>query len=109
MIYSQKRQKLDDKSVKCIFIGYSNKFKAYKLYNPMKGRVIVSRDVIFNEGAKWNWKTEEESQKKISIEVAEDSVFPPTSNESIVPENINQGIGLEEGSTPSNHSDIKVV
>lgn len=37
MIYSPNRQKLDHKTVKCIFIRYSNECKAYKLYSPMNG------------------------------------------------------------------------
>ena len=58
MINSQNRQKLDNKSVKCIFIGYSIKPKAYKLLNLVNGRVIISRDVVFNENAKWDWNAE---------------------------------------------------
>ncbi|KAD7477788.1 hypothetical protein E3N88_00924 [Mikania micrantha] len=30
----QRRSKLDDKSEKCIFVGYSEQSKAYKLFNP---------------------------------------------------------------------------
>ena len=39
------RRKLDDRSEKCIFIGYSEHSKPYKLYNPIKKKFIVSRDV----------------------------------------------------------------
>ena len=41
------RSKLDDKVMKTIFIGY--KHGRYKLYNPMKKKVIVSHDVTFAE------------------------------------------------------------
>ena len=44
-----KRKKLDDHGKKCIFIGYSEESKAYKLYNPLTNKVVVSRDVIFSE------------------------------------------------------------
>ena len=44
-----KRKKLDDRGEKCIFIGYSEESKAYKLYNPLTYKVVVSRDVIFSE------------------------------------------------------------
>lgn len=47
---NQNRQKLDAKSDSCIFIGYSEKSKAYRLYNPLTNKLIVSRDVIFDEG-----------------------------------------------------------
>jgi hypothetical protein len=43
----QTRSKLDDKSEKCIFIGYDEQSKAYKLFNPIIKKVIVSRDVVF--------------------------------------------------------------
>jgi hypothetical protein len=41
----QMRAKLDDKSMKLIFIGYDERSKAYKLYNPIQKKVISSRDV----------------------------------------------------------------
>ena len=46
----QNRQKLDAKSESCIFVGYSEELKAYKFYNPLTNRLIVLRDVIFDEG-----------------------------------------------------------
>ena len=36
--HPQVRQKLDEKSEKCIFIGYCTQSKAYKLYNPLVKR-----------------------------------------------------------------------
>ena len=47
------RRKPDVKSEKCIFVGYGPKSKTYKLYNPMSGKVIISRDVKFNEIRSW--------------------------------------------------------
>ena len=44
----EKRQKLDDKSKKCIFVGYSEEIKGYKLYNPVTNKVIISCDVILS-------------------------------------------------------------
>ena len=32
----EKRHKLDDKSLKCIFVRYSEETKGYRLYNPKK-------------------------------------------------------------------------
>ena len=43
------KKKFDNKSEKCIFIGYSDVTKVYKLYNPKIGKLIVSRDVQFLE------------------------------------------------------------
>ena len=53
-ISEQKRTKLDDRSLKCVLHGVSNESKAYRLYDPAIKKIIVSRDVIFEEGAKWD-------------------------------------------------------
>ncbi|MCO5557209.1 hypothetical protein L7F22_010769 [Adiantum nelumboides] len=46
-ILQQLRGKLDDKAVKCIFVGYSSGSKGYRLYNPATNKIFESRDVIF--------------------------------------------------------------
>lgn len=33
--------------------------KPYRLYDPITRRVIVNRDVIFDENKKWNWSNAE--------------------------------------------------
>ena len=38
----EQRGKLDDKSEKCIFTGYSEQSKVYKLYNTLKKKTIIS-------------------------------------------------------------------
>ncbi|MCO5572608.1 hypothetical protein L7F22_026365 [Adiantum nelumboides] len=43
------RGKLDDKAIKCIFVGYSSGSKGYRLYNPATNKIFESRDVIFTE------------------------------------------------------------
>jgi hypothetical protein len=48
-IPKENRKKLDAKSIKCIFIGYCSKFKAYKLFDPTTHKVFASRDVLFHE------------------------------------------------------------
>src|SRR5262249_37062080 len=55
--------KLDEKFEKCIFIGYSLQSKAYHLYNPINGKMIISRDVMFNE-ANLKWSFDKEGIKK---------------------------------------------
>ena len=34
---------------KCVFVGYPENVKGYKLWCPKSGKFIISRDVIFNE------------------------------------------------------------
>lgn len=43
------RQKLDQKSVKCIFVGYSLTQKAYRFWDPTSRKIRISRDVTFDE------------------------------------------------------------
>src|SRR5438132_11857741 len=38
-----------------VFIGYESGSKAYRVFDPVAGRVHVSRDVIFDEDAGWDW------------------------------------------------------
>lgn len=47
--------KLSDCSKPMVLIGYADGAKAYKVFDPVSGRVQVSRDVIFDEGAGWDW------------------------------------------------------
>jgi transposase InsO family protein len=49
LIPEQQRNKLEARSRKCIFLGYSNTSKAYRLYDEANIKFIVSRDVIFLE------------------------------------------------------------
>ena len=56
------RAKLDDKSVNCVFIGYATQSKAYRLYNPVSKKVIISRNVVFDEESKWNWKGDQNEE-----------------------------------------------
>ena len=46
------RNKLGARSRKCIFLGYSNTSKAYRLYDEVNKKFVVSRDVIFLESSK---------------------------------------------------------
>jgi hypothetical protein len=42
-------RKLQFRSKRCVFLGYSNMHKGFKCLDPTKGRVYVSRDVVFDE------------------------------------------------------------
>ena len=41
--------KLDDRSMKMVFLGYEPGSKGYRVYDPVSGRLHVSRDVVFDE------------------------------------------------------------
>jgi len=54
-IPDEKRVKLDDKSEKFIFVGYDQSSKCYKLYNPYNNKIVISRDVVFDEEGEWDF------------------------------------------------------
>ncbi|KAM1716757.1 hypothetical protein ACFX11_024686 [Malus domestica] len=54
-VLDSKRIKLDDKSLKCIFLEFSEESKAYRLFDPIFQKLIMSRDVVFDENQSWNW------------------------------------------------------
>ncbi|KAH9725713.1 hypothetical protein KPL70_007982 [Citrus sinensis] len=49
MYNAQERTKLDAKSRRCIFLGYDDGVKGYRLWDPTAHKIIISRDVIFVE------------------------------------------------------------
>jgi hypothetical protein len=46
-VLKKDRNKLDDKAVKGIFVGYDHKSLAYRVYVPSLQKIVVSRDVTF--------------------------------------------------------------
>jgi hypothetical protein len=52
LIPKEKRNNIDERSWKCIFLGYSNTTKACRLYNEVNKKFILSRDVFFLESSK---------------------------------------------------------
>ncbi|KAF0888573.1 hypothetical protein E2562_016042 [Oryza meyeriana var. granulata] len=38
-----------------IFVGYEPGSKAYRAYDPVTRRVHISRDIVFDEEAQWEW------------------------------------------------------
>jgi len=45
------RDKLDARANKMIFVGYADNYKAFRCFNPVTKKVVVSRDVTFDECA----------------------------------------------------------
>jgi hypothetical protein len=42
-------RKLQFRSKRCVFVGYSNSHKGFKCLDPSEGRIYISRDVVFDE------------------------------------------------------------
>ncbi len=45
------KSKLESKSSECVFLQYNAKSKAYKLWDKVNNKIVISKDVIFHEDA----------------------------------------------------------
>lgn len=85
----EKRKKLDNTAEEMIFIGYDNNSKAYRCYDLVSKRVIISRDVKFVENiAKFESTTTGErdsNQIEVNVKVENDTIEneEPTAEEQI--------------------------
>ena len=61
-VLAEKRKNFDAKREKCIFIGYSDHTKGYKLFNPVIGAILISCDIRFSEDESWEWMKSEKMQ-----------------------------------------------
>lgn len=57
--------KLDDRSKRVVNLGKETGTKAYRLYDPVSNRVLVSRDVVFEEMKPWPWSERDETEENI--------------------------------------------
>ena len=45
----ENRKKLDSKTLRCMFLGFDSESKAYRLFDQTRQKVVISRDVVFDE------------------------------------------------------------
>ena len=50
-------RKLDDRSRTMVHLGVEPGSKAYRLYDPINRKIVVSRDVVFDENRVWKWNS----------------------------------------------------
>ena len=48
-VQKDQRKSLQAHSIRCIFLGYPEEYKGWKCYDPVCKKVLMSRDVIFDE------------------------------------------------------------
>jgi len=65
--------KLTDRTVPGVFLGYEPGTKGYRIYDPVKDRLILTRDVIFDESKPWNWEGKDSSS--VNVEATEQNTF----------------------------------
>jgi hypothetical protein len=51
-------RKLADRSTLDVFFGYESATKGYRVYDLINKKLMISRDVIFDEKTQWNWGDE---------------------------------------------------
>jgi len=75
LVDSQKSNKLESKSKKCIFIEFTKGVKGFRLWDPEKKSAFTSRDVIFDEDSMLREKsgTENKAQDGVSDSSAADT------------------------------------
>ena len=61
-IPSGERSKLDLKSRQCIFLGYGKGVKGYKFWDSTANKVMISRDVVFDENSMLKRSQDEKQQ-----------------------------------------------
>ncbi|THH14262.1 hypothetical protein EUX98_g9630, partial [Antrodiella citrinella] len=49
LVQKDQRRSLEPHSVPCIFLGYPEGYKGWRCYDPATRKIIISRDVVFNE------------------------------------------------------------
>ena len=62
------RTNLEDKSKKCTFIGYGVDDSGYRLWYYEKGKIIRSRDVVFNEKVMYKDQLQGKKEEKENTE-----------------------------------------
>ncbi|GAA0183622.1 hypothetical protein LIER_31000 [Lithospermum erythrorhizon] len=68
------RSKLDDRSSICIFLGVSEGTKGYRLMDTNAKRIVISRDVVFEEDKCWKWGVDYKEQVTTDLEWEDDRI-----------------------------------
>ena len=97
-IPKENRTKLDDKSMKCIFLGYADEDFGYRLWDPVKHKIIRSRDVIFNESEMFKRTVGELEVKKVidRFEEQQENIPPMQENGQQIQEQKGQQVENDE-------------
>jgi len=54
-----------------VFLGYAERTKGYRIYDPESKKLHISRDVIFEENKGWDWSSYCNSQDRPEFFVTE--------------------------------------
>ncbi len=101
--------KLESKSMPCVFLGYYEGTKAYRLMSVKTKRIIKSRDVVFIEGSKdIGGVPHLEKEENVVVHEEVDGQKPLTFSQD-TPLNETRMEGVQSESTPSSSSEEEFV
>ena len=89
--------KLEDRTVPGIFLGYEPYSKAYRVYDPVKQRLMISRDVIFDEKKSWTWGVSGTNTAS-DVQESEEAVFSWPENITVADPTIDGAADSDSGS-----------
>jgi hypothetical protein len=94
-----RRTKLTSKSLLCVLLRVSEESKAYRLYDPTSKRIVISRDVIFEEEKQWEWDKSFEEQILVDLEWGDDEACDDLIEDDVVnsEEDSNENVGMVNG------------
>ena len=93
-------KKLNHRSRPMIFVGYEPGSKAYRVYDPMTRRVHISRDVVFDEEARWEWGTDPTTINDGEFRIEYTTVAHPEVVTTLQPQ-LQEDVARSSTSTPS--------
>ncbi|CAL8999580.1 unnamed protein product [Prunus brigantina] len=93
--------------------------KGYRLYNLVTGKVIISRDVVFNEDASWDWNAQQECSVSVPLtkmvsekqeEINDTTVMQAESsvaNDVLLEDSEEESAGIDTGAHDIDHTPLK--
>jgi hypothetical protein len=73
-----------------VFIGYDQGTKGYRIYDPMKKQVHISRYVVFDETTQWDWTGEEGADARGSGDFSVEYMVSSTRSRAVEAEAVGQ-------------------
>ena len=103
ILIKKNRTKLEEKSKKCTFIGYSVNDFGYRLWDYENNKIIRSRDLIFNEKVMYKDQLQRKKQEK---EKPEYTVLDEIIEKEIPKEPKNQNVQQQEQQVPQTPASV---